>query len=210
MEKNDILKMEGKEPKRAPARRRSWLGKAGVNYKMADRIQMLYLTVVGVALGAASVLGGWTQDSLCTVYLSDAVYLSIDRIDDKALGEIASIALTDAEVRSRLDASGAGAKFINCVLPAEWYISEISLHRSEGAGGHYTPGDYNRSLYKVAFTGVELADANKNAEGRDILSKALRRTPVAKAWIDLSQEKVIEVKNPPASVMYEGIPVPIY
>ena len=173
-------------------------------------ILMLYLTMVGVALGAASLLAGWSQDSLYTVYSSEAVYLSIDRIDDKSLEEITGIALADAEVRSRLDAGGAGAKFINYVLPAEWYISEIPLHRREGAGGHYTPGDYNRSLYKVAFTRAELADADKNAEGREILSRALRRAPVAEAWIDLSQGKVIEVKSPPASVMYEGIPVPIY
>ncbi len=175
-------------------------------------ILMLYLVVVLSSLGAASILDSLMQDSLYTLYSKDAVYLSIDRIDDNALGQITSIALADPVVRSRLDDAGAGtgAKFINYVLPAEWNIPEIPLNPVEGQSGHYAPEDYNRSLYKIAFTRAELAESNKNAEGRAILSKAIRRVPIAEAWIDLARGQVIDVKSPPLSVMYEGIPVPIY
>lgn len=191
-------------------RRLPSLPRAGLTRYLA--ILALHLVVVSASLGAASVLGSWTQDSLCALYSEDAVYLSIDRIDDNRLKQITGIALADPEVRSRLDAADAetNAKFINYVLPVEWNISEIPLNPVEGTRGHYTPGDYNKSLYKIAFTRAELPEANKNAEGRDILSKALRRVPVAEAWIDLSSGRVINVNNPPASVMYEGIPVPVY
>lgn len=177
-------------------------------------ILSLYLVVVSSSLGAASVLGGLTQDNLCTLDSKDAVYLSIDRIDDDRLGQITGIAMADPDVRSRLEVAGAGtgAKFIDYVLPAEWNVPEIPLHRIENIGGrgHYTPGDYNRNLYKIAFTRAELSESNKNAEGMDILSKALRRVPIAEAWIDLASGNVVDIKSAPEDVMYEGIPVPVY
>jgi hypothetical protein len=84
------------------------------------------------------------------------------------------------------------------------------LNPTEYPGGHYTPENYNKNLYKIAFTRAEFSASNQNAEGRDILTKAFRRTPVTEAWIDLSSGRVIEVLSPPADIRYEGIPVPIY
>lgn len=175
-------------------------------------ILMLYLAVVGVSLGAASMLGNLTQENLCALYSEDAVFLSIGRIDEDILRQISRIALADSEVMSKLevDRHGRNIKFINYVLPSEWNIPEIPLNPIEAPRGHYTPEDYNKNLYKIAFTKAEFPESNQNAEGKDILSKVFRRVPVAEVWVDLSSGRVVEVKNPPESVMYEGIPVPIY
>jgi protein-S-isoprenylcysteine O-methyltransferase Ste14 len=175
-------------------------------------IMILYLAVVGGALAAASTLGNWTQNSLYALYAEDAVYLSVDKIDDDVLRQITSIALTDPEVRSRLEVNGDGTrvKFINYVLPAKWNIPEIPLNPIVGVQGHYTPEGYDKNLYKIVFTRAEFSKSNINPEGREILSKALSREPVAEAWVDISNGQIIEVKNPPVSMMYEGIPVPMY
>jgi len=175
-------------------------------------ILMLYLAVVGGSLGAASVVSNLTQDNLCALYSEDAVFLSIDRIDEDLLRQISNIALADPEVRSKLEVNGDGsnAKFVNYVLPSEWNVPEIPLNPIEGPRGHYTPEDYDKNLYKIAFTRAEFSESNTNAEGGDVLSKAFRRVPIVEVWIDLSSGRVVEVKSPPASVRYEGIPVPIY
>jgi hypothetical protein len=164
------------------------------------------------SLGAASVLGNWTQDSLYTHYSKDSVFLAVDRIDEDVLTQVSSIALASPEVRSRLEVEGYGssARFINYVLPAEWNVPEIPLNLIECSPGHYTLESYNKNLYKIAFTRAEFSESNQNAEGMDILSEALRRVPIAEAWIDLSSGRVIEVKSPPSYVRNEGVPVPIY
>ena len=80
------------------------------------------------------------------------------------------------------------------------------------AGGyyeHYLPGAYDKNLYKIIFTRAELRN-NSEMDGKDILFNTIKRVPVLEVQIDLSQNQVAEIKNPPTIVMYENIPVPLY
>jgi hypothetical protein len=96
------------------------------------------------------------------------------------------------------------------VLPAELYVSEIPMNPVEGAQGeHFLPRDYDRSSYKIVFTRAEVRPGDE-VKGSDILLNTIRRVPVVEVSIDLSQNKVSEINDPPASVAYEGIPVPLY
>jgi hypothetical protein len=101
-------------------------------------------------------------------------------------------------------------KFINYVLPATWYVSEIPMNVVEGAiHGHYHPADYDENLYRVVFTRAELR-SGQEAEGREILLNTEARTPLSEAVVDLAQSKVISIELPGETIKYEGVPVPVY
>jgi hypothetical protein len=51
---------------------------------------------------------------------------------------------------------------------------------------------------------------DQNAQGKEILLNAAIRTPVVEVRVDLAQNKVVGIDNPPAHIRYEGIPVAVY
>jgi hypothetical protein len=153
---------------------------------------------------------------LYALYSEDAVFISVTEVDERTLEHLVVTALADPEVRTRLARAGSGAstKVINYVLPAELYVSEIPMNPVEGAGAgahgeHFLPRDYDRSSYRIVFTRAEVRTGDE-VEGKGILLNAVRRVPIVEVTIDLLQNTVAEIKEPPASVAYEGIPVPLY
>ncbi len=174
-------------------------------------IWALYLGTVVASVGLANGLKSWSLDSLYTLYSKDAAYVSVSKVDEDTFDTIVEIALTDEEVQAMLKKArvGEGTRFINYVLPTEWYVSEIPMNVVEGATGHYSPADYDNKLYKIIFTRAHLI-TGQQVEGKEIILNTARRTPVVEVWVDLSQQKVTAIKNPPESVKYENIPVPLY
>jgi protein-S-isoprenylcysteine O-methyltransferase Ste14 len=179
-------------------------------------IVALYVFTSVAAVGVANGLKSWSLNSLYALYSEDAVFISVTEVDERTLEHLVVTALADPEVRTRLARAGSGAstKFINYVLPAELYVSEIPINPVEGAGAgahgeHFLPRDYDRSSYRIVFTRAEVRTGDE-VEGKDILLNAVKRVPVVEVTIDLVQNTVAEIKEPPASVAYEGIPVPLY
>ena len=127
------------------------------------------------------------------------------------LEKLAEIALANREVQARIEniPDRANAKFINYVLPVEWHVSEIPMNEVQGGGGHHFPADYDKNLYKIVFTKAELR-TNQDVAGKDLLLNTVKRTPIVEVWLDLSQGKVFDIKNPPPTIKYENVPVPIY
>ncbi len=185
------------------------LPKSGLKRYMA--ILALYLVTVTASVGLANGLNSWSLDSLYALYSKDAAYLSSNKLDEDTLAKIVEIALADEEIQIMLENAkrGTNTRFINYVLPAEWYVSEIPMNVVEGATGHYSPADYERNLYKVIFTRAHLR-TDQQVEGKEIILNTAKRTPVVEVWVDLSQYTVIDKKDPPETVMYESIPVPLY
>ena len=68
---------------------------------------------------------------------------------------------------------------------------------------------HNENLYKIIFTRAELR-TYQEPETREIILKTVSRVPVIEISIDMSQKKVVDIKNPPAKIKYENIPVPLY
>jgi len=185
------------------------LPKSGLKRYLA--ILTLYVLVSTVAIGVASGLKSWSLNSLYAQYSPDAAYISIGRIEEDTLQQIVEIALADSTVRARLESGqdGGSGKFINYVLPSEWYVAEIPMNPVEGVGGgHHYPTDYDKNLYKIVFTRAELR-RGQDAEGKEILVNTRAREPVVEVWVDLLKNQVTEVRDI-SGVKYENVPVPLF
>lgn len=174
-------------------------------------ILTLYVVTVVVAIGLANGLQSLALNSLYALYTKDAAYISVSNMEKTTLDHIVETALASSDVQARLKNAQdeISTKFINYVLPAEWHVSEIPMNPVEGAHGHHYPADYDKNLYRIVFTQAELR-TDQELEGKDILLNTVKRVPVGEAVVDLSQGQVVEIKEPPATIKYEGIPVPLY
>jgi hypothetical protein len=132
-------------------------------------------------------------------------------MEKNALKKVLEIALSNQEVRNRLKntKSGSSTKYLNYVLPSEWYFSDIPMIIIDGIHGHYKPEDYDKNIYKIIFTQVDLK-SDKDIEGNEVMLNTIKRRPVVEVKLDLSQHSVIEVKNTPANVRWGNIPTPLF
>lgn len=185
------------------------LPKSGLKRYLA--ILMLYVITVVVAVGLANGLQSLALNSLYAVYTRDAAYISVANVENNTLEHIVETALTSSEVKVKLEnvQEGAGTKFINYILPSEWHVSEIPMNPVEGNDGHHFPADYDKNLYRIVFTRAELR-TDQEVEGKDIILNTVKRVPVGEVVVDLSQNQIVEIKDPPETIKYEGIPVPLY
>jgi protein-S-isoprenylcysteine O-methyltransferase Ste14 len=182
--------------------------------KRLAAILALYVISLAAAIGLANGVKSLAVDSLYTVYQLNVAYVSVGRIDSSTFEKVIALAQADPEVQARLAAvPSANPKFINYVLPTEWNVSEIPMNQATGDNGegHQYPADYNKNLYKVVFTHATMR-GNIDAQGKDILlnTDADLRSPVVEVCVDLAQNKVVSISNPPAHIKYEGVPVPVY
>src|SRR4030042_2856098 len=172
----------------------------------------LYIVTSIVAISLANGLKSWSLSSLYALYSKDAVYISITKVDKKILDHIVKIALTNPEVETRLrsKSEGGSTKFINYVLPDGLYVSEIPMNPVEGVEGHhFLSTNYKKDSYKIIFTKAEVR-TDQGVTGKEILLNTVKRIPILEVRIDLSQNRVAEIKNPPANIKYENIPLPLY
>ena len=186
------------------------LPKSGVKRCLA--IVILYVAVSLIAIGLANGLKSWSLNSLYALYSRDAVYISVTKIEKSILEQMVKFTLTNPDVQRRLTSSrtGENTKFINYILPIDLYVSEIPMNPVEGIEGHhFIPSDFHKDFYKIIFTRAEGAN-NHRSEGKDILLNTSRRVPIVEVWVDLSQKRVIDIRNPPATTKYGNIPMPIY
>ncbi len=186
------------------------LPRAGVQRYLS--ILAVYMVTCIAAIALANGLRTWSLNNLYTLDTGGAVYLSVSKADPNTLKRIIDIALSNPDVSSRLKSEKEcdDLKFVNYILPAEWYVSEIPMNPVEGThGGHFHPARYDRALYKIIFTRVELR-TGQAAEGKDILVKTKKRRPVVEVTVDLSRERVSRIMAPPATTKYENIPVPVF
>jgi protein-S-isoprenylcysteine O-methyltransferase Ste14 len=171
----------------------------------------LFLVVMTLSLVLARLFQHKSIDSLYTSYSKDADYISLCRIEPGSLNDIIKIACENKEVASRIDSAGIGpdSKFLNYVLPAGWYVSEIPMNPVSDAGCHSTSSGFKKSIYKIVFTKAHLL-VNRDFQGKDIILHTAMKTPVVEVWVDLETKKVVAIKNPPQKINYQNIPVPVY
>jgi hypothetical protein len=77
-----------------------------------------------------------------------------------------------------------------------------------GSTGHHFPRNYSTARYRVVFTSAALRTEN-DVPGSQILMQTATRTPVVEAVVDLTQQQVVEIKDPQITT-YDDLPVPIY
>ena len=172
---------------------------------------LLYIFTLSAGIGIAIGLDSLTLNSLYGFYTSDTVYISVSKIDQDKLENIVKIVSTNKEVNIRLEKAGntSKTKFLNYVLPGEWYVPEIPMNGINGVVSHSNPVNYDRNMYKVIFNKAHIR-ANKEVSGKDIISSVAKREPVVEVWIDVADQKVVKILEMPEKIRYENIPVAIY
>jgi protein-S-isoprenylcysteine O-methyltransferase Ste14 len=186
------------------------LPKSGLKRYLA--IVGLYLFIATVSIGLANELRNYSLKNLYTFYTGEAAYISVARVDQDILKRIVDIALTDEKVVTKLERARDReiTRFLNYVIPTEWYVSEIPMKRALVAkGGHYHPANYDKNFFKIIFTRVDLR-TDKEVEGRAFILNIAKRTPVAEVKVDLNQNRVIEIADPATTIKYGNIPVALY
>ncbi|MBU0508315.1 isoprenylcysteine carboxylmethyltransferase family protein [bacterium] len=164
-----------------------------------------YLLSAFVAFLIAAGLQNWTLNSLFALYTENAAYVSVVRLDESSIRQIIRIAEEGRPVTEMHRAW----KEINYILPVEWYISEIPMHKVAGRHAHLHPGGHDATRFKIVYTRAILPEG-REAEGKDILRLAVGRVPILEVWVDRASGTVTDIKDPPKMIPYEGIPVPLY
>jgi protein-S-isoprenylcysteine O-methyltransferase Ste14 len=175
-------------------------------------ILMLFGLISVLAVAGANGLKLWSVNSLYGLFSPEQAFISVAKIESETLERLVRIALDHSEVKKRIEGQGRSQnkKFINYIIPAQWYVSEIPMNRVESAvGGHYHPKRYNHDLQRIVFTRAELMPEIE-ATGRDILLRTVRNQPLLEVVVDLRRNQVVGYKDPPAGRKYDGIPVPLF
>ncbi len=174
----------------------------------APALVAVWLTTSLLAVAGAERLRLFTVDSLYASYRDDAAVLSVARLGGRDLETLVTTTLEDAAVLGRLAMVPRGTKLLGYVVPEEWSVPEIPLRRADGNTDHLAPRDHG-SRYRVVLTRAELG-SGADARGRDILLRAVGRTPLCEATVDLASGRVQRVDDPPAKATYAGVPVPLF
>lgn len=172
---------------------------------------LCYLATLAIAVVAARAIQSHAIGSLSAHYTDDSAYISVGRLPQEEIAELAAIALADPIVTAiRQAKERENARFLNYVLPTEMFVAEIPMHLPPGATtGHSFPDDHDRNRYKIVFTLVQ-ARPDTVPTGPSIVADALNKTPVIEAWIDRAATQVIETYPPPEKAFYGGMPVPVF
>jgi len=187
------------------------LPKSGLGRSMS--ILALYFLTVISSICLARGIQSFALESLYALYSENSAYISMTRMAPDKLEKLVEIALANDEVQARLgDATGSiNTKFLNYVLPSERHFGAIAMNPVEGTEGHYffSWPDYDKNLYKIVFTKADLR-TDENVQGKELLRSVVRRTSIVEVWIDLSQNQVTRIQNPPTTTRFGNIPLPIF
>ncbi len=173
----------------------------------------LYIMAMMLSLSIAYGLQKWSLDSLYTYAGKNSLYLAVHKMKTSDLQILAKIAVTDERAAIKIDSveKSFDAQFLNYVLPANWFISEIPMNNGGHGGNHFLGQQANENdhLYKIIFTRAVLSD-NKIFSSKNLLSATVFTVPLVEVWIDLVDKKVIKILEPPQEINYENIPLPVY
>lgn len=170
----------------------------------------LYAGALVLSFVVARAVHAHTVDSLYTHSTETAVYLSLGQMATRDIAQLAEIARSNPEVRVRMaDQDGSDVRFINYVMPTDLLVSEVPMHIPEGrVPGHEWPSAQDQRRYKIIFTSAHFGPGGPG-HGRDILLRAVNKSPIVEVWIDRSSQSVEHVLDPPNVPFYDGMPVPV-
>jgi protein-S-isoprenylcysteine O-methyltransferase Ste14 len=178
----------------------------------AARAAAAYLLAVTAALGLAYAARHLSIHSLYAYYTDSTATVSLVGMDRADLEKVVGTAFADERVRAmveRID-DAPHAKYLNYVLPADWYVSELPMGRDGLCdGNHFLPSRDRSPLFRVVITRAVLEDA-PSATGRDILLSANGTIPVTEAVVDTKSGAVVGVHEPTHEGRYEGVPLPTF
>lgn len=174
-------------------------------------ILTIFLLVLSTTIVLAIELRSYSLEKMYISYSGNSATISIAELEKDDIEKIVGIALSDKEVQNRLENANGGSntKFLNYVLPAEWYFSDIPMNMAEGITGHHNPKDYDKNSYKILFAIADIKN-DVDVEGKELILQTVKRTPLVEVKVDLAQNKVISIGNPVTTVRWGDIPTPLF
>jgi protein-S-isoprenylcysteine O-methyltransferase Ste14 len=171
---------------------------------------VIYFMTLVMAVSIAKGVNNIALNSLYASYNSDSANIALSKIEPGKLEEILNIALSDKEIQEKIEKlnQGSSAKFLNYILPSEWYAAEIPMNGVKYGAGHLSPSNYDQNMYKVIFTKADIR-SNKDVSGIDIITNVEKREPIVEVWVNVADHKVIKILDMP-EVKYQNIPVAVY
>jgi len=174
-------------------------------------ILTIFLLVLSTTIVLAIELRSYSLEKMYISYSVNSATISIAELEKDDIEKIVGIALSDKEVQDRLENANGGSntKFLNYVLPAEWYFSDIPMNMAKGIEGHYNPEDYDKNSYKILINKADIKN-DEDVEGKELILQTVKRTPLIEVKVDLAQNKVIAIENPATTVRWGDIPTPLF
>ena len=167
----------------------------------------LYVLVMAGALALAHQAREYSLSRVSSLYTETMAVLSPAVLTAGELGRALGVAMADDNVKNSLPGAGSTAKLLVYVVPVEWRLPDLPLER-DSVGGHYTPRDFDRRLYKLLFTTVRAHDPT--ITGRDIVAKAYGLDPIVVARVNTESGQVTAIETPPEHVRWGDIPTPLF
>ena len=173
----------------------------------------LYLLVLVFSVGAATVIRNYSIAQISSYYEKDRAVISPAPIDEGSLRAAVDLALSDSDVRKRLDQARARSPWIIYVVPTSWYLPDLPLNRwdeipTENQGGHTTPAKFEHGQFKILFTLARTH--NPGSRGTRIIETAYGRDPILRVQVNQQESAVLAIEDPPKSVVWGDIPTPIF
>lgn len=170
----------------------------------------IFSIILAGGLGLAKFVNNYALQSLYAVYTNASATISIGKLEKNKIETILNIALSNTEVKSRIEAEKTSEKekLLNYILPSEWYVAEIPMNGIGTMGYHRFSSNYDSNVYKIIFTKAEMR--SENVTGKNIIQNVTTREVIAEVWVNVSESKVIQIYDKPDNIMYDSIPVAVY
>jgi len=175
-------------------------------------VGLFFVVSITTSLLIARWLHSVSLNNLFAVYKDNAAYVSVTEIEDNLLHQLISITRKNENIQNIIDnfREDKSVKFINYVLPAEMYVSEIPMKpNGDHNWSHFLNNTLQKGIYKIVFTKAVMRTDN-DIKGEDILLYTYLTIPIIEVWIDQDKEKIVKIFNLPNERRYGDAPVPIY
>lgn len=166
----------------------------------------VYALVIVATIGIADRLREYSLSRVSTYYDDDMAIISPAVLTQDELRRAVRIAEENVEVQRALSGVGPNAKLLTYVVPIEWKLPDIPMEATQG--GHYTPEDFDRRLYKVLFTRVRTHEPA--VEGKEIITRAYGRDPIILVKVNIEAGHITSIETPPPHVRWGDIPTPLF
>lgn len=167
----------------------------------------MYVISLLLAHSIANAAANHSRNSLYAAYTENSATIAVCEMKEDMIKEILNVASKDEQVANYLNEPDC--KYLNYVLPTEWYSAEVPMNGITYRSGHASPKDYDQTQYKIIFTKAILRDS-ADVSGKEILTQVLEREPLLEVWVDLEKHTVTQILEIPEDYKYHGIPVAIY
>jgi class 3 adenylate cyclase/protein-S-isoprenylcysteine O-methyltransferase Ste14 len=175
---------------------------------------MLWLVVVAATVGVGYQVRDYALRRLSAFYTEDMAVLSPARLLAEPLHAAVRVAMSAAEVRDRIGATGPRAKLLVYVLPEAWRIADLPLDAPSSAAhastdrGHHVPFDFDPVRYRVLVTRVRSHDPD--ATGAAIVKRAYGREPIVAVRVNTQTGAITGIETPPPHVLWGDISTPLF